>query len=77
MLFLLLAILCNSVESIVVRFSEANLHNRRAVTMINYLAAALLSAFFVHQPLWIWEAERAFPLGLGIFNGCLFIVWLI
>ena len=77
MLFLLLAIFSNSAESIIVRFSEANLHNRRAVTMINYLVATLISAFFVDLPLFAWESERTIPLGLGVLNGILYLIWLV
>jgi len=74
--FLILAIACNSMESIVVRFSEQNLHNRQAVTMVNYLVTTVISFFWIRQPMFTWGPAYTFTLLLGIFNGCLFIVWL-
>ena len=77
MISLILAIFSNSAESIVVRFSEDNLHNRYAITMVNYLVAVVMCLFFID-----WGkgfgigGEYNLPLFLGIFNGALFIAWL-
>lgn len=77
MISLILAIFSNSAESIVVRLSEDNLHNRYAITMINYLVAVVMCLFFID-----WGkgfgigGEYNLPLYLGIFNGVLFIAWL-
>lgn len=77
MISLILAIFSNSAESIVVRLSEDNLHNRYAITMINYLVAVVMCLFFI-------DWGKGFGIGgeynlllyLGIFNGVLFIAWL-
>jgi len=76
-IFLLLAVLSNTMAAIMVRFSESNLHNRYAVTMFNYLIAVLVSYFFIGRtPVFSWTADYRFPLLLGIWNGALFIAWL-
>ena len=78
MLFLILAILSNCMVMLMIRCSEKNLHNRYAVTMFNYIAAVLISCFFIgNRPVWSGITEdQLFSLSLGIFNGILFIAWL-
>lgn len=76
MFYLILAIVCNCAETIAVRFSERNLHNRYAVTMFNYAVAAIAAYFFIgDHALFNQAAEYHLPIALGIFNGTIFIAW--
>lgn len=77
MFFLVLAVCSNCAETIAVRFSEKNLHNRYAVTMFNYIVAVIMCYFFMGgMPAFATAAGDTFPLFLGIFNGVVFISWL-
>lgn len=78
MIYLLLAIVCNCGQTVAVRFSEKHLHNRYAVTMFNYLVAVIVSWLFVSDiPVFDLSGDFVFPFLLGIFNGCVFITWLL
>ena len=78
MIYLLLAVVSNCAEAIVVRFSEINLHNRYAVTMINYVITVVMSYFFIGSiPAFSLASNYHFPMTLGIFNGIIFITWLL
>lgn len=75
---MILAVCTNCAETIIVRFSERNLHNRYAVTMFNYVIAVVVSYFFIGSaPIFSWTADYRFPMLLGIFNGVVFITWLL
>lgn len=76
MIFLILAILCNCGYTAAVRYSEAGETNRGAVTMVNYLAAFLISlAMTGGAAIPAWD-KLGFTIGLGAVNGVLFLAWL-
>ncbi|NLF80230.1 MAG: EamA family transporter [Clostridia bacterium] len=78
MLYLILAVFCNCLQAVAVRYSEKNLHNRFAVTMCNYFIAALL-CFLMLGSLTTADIKSGWQLsiGLGFGNGVIFIMWLL
>ncbi|ATW27434.1 EamA family transporter [Candidatus Formimonas warabiya] len=78
MIFLILAILSNCAETIIIRFSERNLHNRYAVTMFNYMITVMMSYFFIGgAKAFSLAGDHRFALFLGVWNGALFVTWLL
>lgn len=77
MFLLILAVLSTSTMTILMRYSEQNLHNRYAVTMMNYVASVIVSLLFMGDiPLFIpGSADYTFTLWFGCLNGILFISW--
>lgn len=74
MIYLLLSILCSSTMSIVMRLSEGRVKYKSGMLAANYLACILMSICFIGPSRLFAAAEgMGTALGMGMFNGVLFV----
>lgn len=74
MVYLLLAILCSTLISVLMRFSEKYSHNRVSLLAVNYVMCGGLACAYTGS-IQLFPADGQLPaaLGLGVLNGLLYL----
>lgn len=69
MVYLLLAILCSSIISIVMKLSKNFIKNKMMMFVTNYIVCTICSLFFIGNIDMIEKSEFVFPIWFGIITG--------
>ncbi len=77
MFFLILAILCSSALSIVMRLSEGRVQSRTCMLAVNYVTCMLFSGLFTGFDLALDAPKSQLTLALGVINGFFYVAALL